>query len=471
MLADPSISVLGPDPAHRKCALNGYAFQQDAIQSCNGWQYSCFYSPLAGAGAEPEPLYVHLSRRKLPHGSWETLVFDDYPQTTDDGHNTVQLGVCPGDGTIHLSYDHHCDQIHYRHSIPNLASDPPSFPWTPSLFTRTLPHLPGLESLSSTLLSYITYPRFVPLPSTGGLLFSFRTGKAGLGDDHLASYSPETHAYSLVGPVFIRGISCNPYVHGLDARGGRLHASWVWRGFVEYAGWDDPDDTQHKQQAGPNGAGNNHDICYAWSDDGGRTWRAGGEEGGEPIADLPAGTPIAKGAKGITAFDIPKGSGLTNQEAQAVDGQGGVHVLNRDCVGGEQRWKHYYRAPGGQWTSRALPLVDGSLGGKRGQLAISRGASDLYLLLPDRSSDTLWIQRATRAQGYADYALVWKGSGFPPTEPLVDRTRLEYDGVLSVYTRAYAGGQKKQEEGGEGEGEGEKKRKIDVVVLDFKLEE
>lgn len=75
---------------HRKCAINGYAFQQDAIQSCNGWQYSCFYSSLPGS-AEPEPLYVHLSRRKLPHGSWETLVFDDYPQTTDDGHNTVQV--------------------------------------------------------------------------------------------------------------------------------------------------------------------------------------------------------------------------------------------------------------------------------------------------------------------------------------------------------------------------------------------
>lgn len=108
MLLDPTVTVLGRDPAHRKHAINGYAFQQDAITSFNGWQYAVFYSTLAPEAA-PEPLFVHLSRRRLLSGLWETMVFEDYPQTTDDGHNTVQMGICPGDGTIHLSYDHHCD--------------------------------------------------------------------------------------------------------------------------------------------------------------------------------------------------------------------------------------------------------------------------------------------------------------------------------------------------------------------------
>ncbi|KAI1632501.1 hypothetical protein F4809DRAFT_656286 [Biscogniauxia mediterranea] len=458
LLADPCVSVLGPDPVHRKCAINGYAFQQDAIQSCNGWQYSCFYSSLPG-GAEPEPLYVHLSRRKLPHGRWETLVFDDYPQTTDDGHNTVQLGVCPGDGTIHLSYDHHCDRIRYRHSLPGVATSPSEFPWTPSLFTATLPHLPGLES-EEALLGYITYPRFVALGAE--LVFSFRTGKAGLGDDHLAVYRASgsgCYSYTLLG-TFIRGVSCNPYVHGLDAGGGgdSLYATWVWRGFVWYRGWDDPADSQHKQQAGPNSAANNHDICFAWSGDGGRTWRSGA---GDLVGDLPAGRPIVPGAPGIVAFAIPRGSGLANQEAQAVDHAGGVHVLNRDCVGGEQRWKHYYRSPDGVWTQRPLPGVNGVLGGKRGRLAVSRATDALYLILPDPVSPTLSILRATRAAGYADYELVWKGEGYPPTEPLIDRTRLEYDGVLSVFTRAYASGGS--------DSDGQEGKKIDVVVLDFQL--
>ena len=107
MLLAPAVTVLGPDPAHRTHVLNGNAFQQDAITSLNGWQYAAYYSyPVDGP---KEPLYIHVSRRKLPRGPWDTLSFGDYPQITDDGHNTVQLGICPGDGTIHLSYDHHCD--------------------------------------------------------------------------------------------------------------------------------------------------------------------------------------------------------------------------------------------------------------------------------------------------------------------------------------------------------------------------
>lgn len=91
MLSDPLRTTLGPDPVHRTCIVNGNAFQQDAIHSFNGWQYACFYASLPNA---EEPLFVHLSRRKLLLNSaepWETLVFEDYPQTVDDGHNTVQV--------------------------------------------------------------------------------------------------------------------------------------------------------------------------------------------------------------------------------------------------------------------------------------------------------------------------------------------------------------------------------------------
>ncbi|KAJ8123189.1 hypothetical protein ONZ43_g805 [Nemania bipapillata] len=90
MLANPTRTILGPDPTHRTCVINGYAFQQDALHTFNGWQYACFYA--SGPDAE-EPLYVHLSRRKLPAGPWETFMFDDIGQMTDDGHNTVQVNA------------------------------------------------------------------------------------------------------------------------------------------------------------------------------------------------------------------------------------------------------------------------------------------------------------------------------------------------------------------------------------------
>ena len=175
------------------------------------------------------------------------------------------------------------------------------------------------------------------------LFLSIRTGKAGLGDDLLYVYRAKEGRYTFVG-THLKGVQNNPYVHGMDYRDGVLHVTWVYRGFVHYDGWDDPLDTKHKQQAGPNGAENNHNICYAYSDDGGHTWR---NSNGTIIASN--GGSVCPDSEGIVVFEIPKGSGLTNQEAQAVDQEGGVHILNRDSTDGELAWKHYYRSPKGMY--------------------------------------------------------------------------------------------------------------------------
>ncbi|KAL8372433.1 hypothetical protein RB595_001980 [Gaeumannomyces hyphopodioides] len=452
-LNDPLVTVLGPDPRHRNCVLNGNAFQQDAITSHNGWQYAVFYSPLradASAALQDEQVFVHVARRKLPAAPWEVLVLDDYPQTVDDGHNTAQMGICAGDGTIHLSYDHHCDVLRYRHSVKALASDPDRFPWTSALFTPTLDHLPGLPRTHEHF-GYVTYPRFGPAGCGGRDMFmSFRTGKAGLGDDHLYVYraGDDGGRFEFVGTHLV-GVKNNPYVHGMDYQirenGGRLHVTWVYRGFVHYDGWDDPLDTKHKQQAGPNGAENNHDLCYAYSDDDGRTWR---NTHGALVADLGGdGRGVTPDAPGLVVFDIPKGSGLTNQESQAVGADGGVHVLNR-TFGGEGRpmWRHFYREPAGPWEQHTIGPVTG---GKRGRLAVTK-SGDLLVILPDSDASTLRILRAAKENGYAEFQQVWQGSGLSG-EPLADARRLQTDGTLSVFAGLDAGGSK------------------NVVVLDFKL--
>lgn len=42
-------------------------------------------------------------------------------------------------------------------------------------------------------------------------------------------------------------------------------------------------------------------------------------------------------------FEIAMGSGILNQEAQAVDRKGGFWVLNRENSAGEQQWILYHR--------------------------------------------------------------------------------------------------------------------------------
>lgn len=94
--------------ARREHRINANSFQQDALTTFNGWQYTCFYSH---KDATSNVLFISLARRPIKDtlGDWETLTFEDYEQTADDGHNTISIGVCEGDGTIHLAFDHHCD--------------------------------------------------------------------------------------------------------------------------------------------------------------------------------------------------------------------------------------------------------------------------------------------------------------------------------------------------------------------------
>lgn len=115
MLKNPGISILGKDP-DRKHRINANSFQQNAITTINGWQYAAFYTDEI-KGEKKDGCYVNLARRQTlasedlgGTGDWQAIVFGDYKQTADDGHNTISIGIARGDGTIHVAFDHHCDQ-------------------------------------------------------------------------------------------------------------------------------------------------------------------------------------------------------------------------------------------------------------------------------------------------------------------------------------------------------------------------
>ena len=115
-LLQPKISILGQDPPriHR---INANSFQQSAIVTVNGWQYAALYTSKHGQ-QDSNACCITLGRRKvrslvhsvIESSAWEFISFEDYVQAVDDGHNTISLGVCTGDGTIQISFDHHCDR-------------------------------------------------------------------------------------------------------------------------------------------------------------------------------------------------------------------------------------------------------------------------------------------------------------------------------------------------------------------------
>ncbi|KUJ22481.1 uncharacterized protein LY89DRAFT_704198 [Mollisia scopiformis] len=452
-LESPVLSILGRDPAriHR---INANSFQQHALTTSNGWQYAAFYTDKASPDEQNGKCLVNLARRNVlgtkkdELSEWSIMTFDDYEQSVDDGHNTISIGVCKGDGTIHVAFDHHCNELKFRISHQEIAHKPSKHQWDTSIFSKTQNSLPGLEV--DDLMKEVTYPGFVNIGND--LLLTYRIGQAGAGSDILYRYSSSTHQYTYLGQ-HLTGISNNPYVNGIDYRLSRLHISWCYRNFIEFPASAIPD--AHKQQAGPNGPENNSDFNYAFSDDVGHTWR---NSECQLLADLRGSddksveVTIKPGAKGARVFDIPMNSGILNQEGQALDWDGGFWALNREKVSGVEKWMVYHRDLNGKWAKVVLESASKPTEiGARGSICVDR-QDNVYTILPGNSDSSLEIMQAKREPGHVNFTQIWLGSGFDG-EPLVDVQRLEMSDMLSIFTRT-----SKAENG-----------VSDVVVLDFKL--
>src|SRR5204863_6627670 len=117
---------------------NGRAFQQDALASVKGWQYTTWFD------AERR---LCVARRAVRGRKWQAIRFDDYHFKGNDTHNAPVLGICPADGTIHLSFDHHGSPLHYRVSKPGAATSPASTNWDASLFSDTTDQLEPAKSV------------------------------------------------------------------------------------------------------------------------------------------------------------------------------------------------------------------------------------------------------------------------------------------------------------------------------------
>lgn len=288
--------------AYGKC-VNGRISQQDSLASHKGFQYATYYDAARR---------ICVARRKLPKGKWQVIRFDDYHiQGFNDTHNVTVLGICPGDGTIHLAFDHHASPLHYRVSRKQVATRPDEFQWEPSLFGAVTSELQKGKRTSA-----VTYPRFFSTPK-GGLQFYYRIGGAGKGDGHLNEYDPESGTWQHLGMItskngkYGNSRSRGPYTNGFDYDAdGRLHVTWVWRELSKIEI-------------------NTHDLQYAYSDDFGRVWcnSKGVKIGALGTANKQKRVPIHVNSPGVTVYDIPLKWGLENQFSQAIDHQGRIHTV------------------------------------------------------------------------------------------------------------------------------------------------
>lgn len=410
--------------------VHGVTFQQDGVTTYKGWQYAAYYQGnLSDSSGK-----VAVARRPLPHGTWQTLVLNDYTFTSGDSHNDVVLGICPGDGSIHLSFDHHGNDLNYRASIPGVAGNPTTTAWTPALFGSVTDHLLA----GGSTMEAVTYPRFIPTPS-GKLLFTYRFGGSGGGDEFLYEYDGAAGTWSLVGQYTSRsGSYTGTYASGTDRNGyfdntifdanGRLHATWCWR-------------------ETPN-ASSNHDLLYAYSDDVGRTWK---NQLGATIGTAGSSF-ISVSSPGIIGWSIPQSRNYINNSAMTVDSEGRVHVVAwhlpdgfpdqvfTTSIASNSRFIHYWRGTDGIWRKNETDLT-----GSRAKLSADDDGR-LFLIYGDAvniriaSANPSSDPETDPANSWNDWSVMTLSGALPAGKAntvniINDTARWEADRIISVYAQ------------------------------------
>lgn len=261
---DAPVATLVPvGEAWAKNSVNAVVFRTSTV-SRGDTQFTSYYDPEG---------YVVLAKRKHGSSDWEVRR-SQYKGNVNDAHNCISIGV-DGKGFLHVSWDHHNNPLHYA-----MSTAPGSLE-----LTEMLPMTGQHEG-------QVTYPQFYTL-ANGDLLFLYRDGASGRGDMMLNRYVVEAGKWEAVHHPLISGENQrNAYTNtmAVDKKGG-LHLSWVWR-----ESWD---------------VATNHDVGYAFSPDGGKSW----VDSKGKTYELPI---VEKTAE--VAWRVPEKSELINQTSMTTDG-------------------------------------------------------------------------------------------------------------------------------------------------------
>ena len=285
-------------PGYSGTSVNTAIFRTNSLVTAGRYQFISFY--------DADGTLV-LGRRAKGGAKW-TLRRTQYKGNIKDGHNIISMMV-DGDGYLHVSFDHHGHPLRYARGLK---------PWGLELGDK--------EPMTGVDEGNVTYPEFYRLAS-GDLLFVYRSGASGRGNLVMNRYDLRSRKWSRVHDILIDGENRrNAYWQlYVDAR-GTIHLSWVWR------------ETWHVET--------NHDLCYARSFDGGKTWqRTDGSQYTLPITKDNA----------EYACRIPQNSELINQTSMSADAKGNPYIATywRDSTSAVPQYRLVW-FDGDKWNSRQV---------------------------------------------------------------------------------------------------------------------
>ena len=256
-------------PGWAKNQINTVIFRKNSLTSHGKYQYAAFYNEAGN---------VVLAKRRLGTAGWEIRV-TQHVGDVKDAHKSISIAV-DRSGFLHVVWNQHNSRLQYCRSRQSGSLE---------LFAERV--MIGDKENS------VTYPEFYNLPR-GDLLFFYRDGSSGKGNLVINRYDTDKRQWFRVQNTLIDGEGTrNAYWQATVDQRGTIHLSWVWRETSDV--WT------------------NHDICYARSTDGGRTWTTSlGEKYQLPIT--------AASAEYIAR--IPEGSDLINQTSMCTDAYGRPYI-------------------------------------------------------------------------------------------------------------------------------------------------
>jgi hypothetical protein len=262
------------------------------------------------------------------------------------------------------------------------------------------------------------------------LYIFFREGGATNGRMWMSRYDPFSGGWAdlrqiteSVGSYTIDSITSSPrnaYQNNpcID-HNGRIQLSWIWR-------------------EGGALSGGQHDLCYMYSDDHGKTF----------LNHL--GTIVAEGNRraninspNLTIWPIGLKRGLKNQQAMAIDASGHPHIVmwylsdsaddirigSKDHT--KSRYHHFWQTADGRWHKQELPFnLSCDQWTIRPQLVFDR-KDQLFLVY--NQNGNIAIAAATRAGDFTDWRLIKQKTGNFTGEARVDIVRLRNENTLSIY--------------------------------------
>lgn len=279
-------------------SVNTVIFRHNSLTSFNNTQYIAYYDSAQR---------LVIGKRTIGSVKW-MLQTTQYSGKATDAHNTISI-ITDGEGYLHVSWDHHNNELRYARSV-----QPGSL------------QLTGKMTMTGHKEKKVTYPEFYRLPN-GNLLFLYRDGGSGNGDLMLNHYDTKTKQWTQLQDGWLNGEGQrNAYWQMTIDKAGTLHISWVWR--------ESPD------------VASNHDMGYARSKDGGRSWeKSTGEKYTLPITVATA----------EYACRIPQNSELINSTSMSTDDAGHPYIATywRDASSTIPQYRLIYHN-GQQWVTQQI---------------------------------------------------------------------------------------------------------------------